>query len=163
MSERIVLDYEMDRLKIITLVKLKTRSGKFIPYNTVVDTGSSDTALSRQLFSRMGFEAQGKIKTTITGVNATSEGFSTIIDHFVLGGVDLGKTRVTVSDLSPNLENTIILGMNILAWFHMFINHSQKEIVLIERKIKDLNKTTRFYRTDIFTHNILNAMTEYEK
>jgi len=89
-------------------------------------------------------------------------GFSTIIDNFIIGGVDIGKTRITVAEVSLEFKNIIMLGMNVLVWFNMLVSHSKKEITLSERRIKGLDKSNRFYRTDIFSRNVLASITEYE-
>lgn len=114
------------------------------------------------LFNMLGFEEQSRLKVTITGINGKSEGFSTIIDNFLIGGVDLGKTRVTVSDVSPEFKNTIIMGMNVLVWFNILVSHAKREITLVERQIKGLDKSSRFYRTDIFSRNVLAGIVEHE-
>jgi hypothetical protein len=156
MFETIIFDVTLDRLKLKTFVKLiPTGSKKASPYYAIVDTGSSDTAMSEHLFNNLGYKEQEKIPTTITGVNGKSKGFSIIIDDFILGGVNLGKTRITVSKFEPEFENVVILGMNVLAWFNTLISYNKKEVTLGARKIKSINKSTRFSRADIFTKNIL--------
>jgi hypothetical protein len=156
MSDTITFDITIDKLKIKTFVKLIPEgSTKPSPYYAIVDTGSSDTAMSEHLFKELGYKEQNKIPTTITGVNGKSKGFSTIIDDFILGGVNLGKIRVTVSKFEPEFENVIILGMNVLAWFNTLISYSKKELTLAERKIKNIDKNARFIRTDIYSKNIL--------
>ena len=134
-----------------------------MPLYAIVDTGASDTAMSLYLFKTLGYKEQSKLKTTITGINGKSEGFSTIIDNFVIGGVDLGKTRVTVSEVSPEFKNTVVLGMNVLVWFNMLISHSKGEISLSERQIKGMDTSNRFYRTDIFSRNVLASIVEHEE
>jgi hypothetical protein len=166
MSENIVLNIKVDKLKIISLVKLVvSKSKKPLPYNAIVDTGSSDTAMSEQLFKELGYNEQNKLPVTITGINAKSKGFSTVIDDFIIGNVNLGKTRVTVSKFEPEFENVIVLGMNVLAWFNILVSYSKGEITLAERNIRNIDKDTRFNRTDIFTKNILasDLMIEDEK
>jgi predicted aspartyl protease len=156
MSDTIVFNIKLDKLKIVTFVKLLgLKNKKPVPYDAVVDTGSSYTAMSEQLFKDLEYTEQEKVPATITGINGKSEGFSTVIDDFILGGVNLGKTRVTISKFQPEFENVIILGMNVLAWFNMLVSYSKGEITLAERKIKNIDKDTRFNRTDIFTKNIL--------
>ena len=78
-----------------------------------------------------------------------------MIDDFILGGVNLGKTRITVSKFEPEFENIVILGMNVLVWFNMLVSYGKREITLAERKIKNIDKSTRFNRADIFSQNIL--------
>jgi hypothetical protein len=164
MADRIVLPFEMDKLKIVTKVKLKTPGqAKPFSFRTYLDTGSTDTSMSAHLFKTLGFKENARLKTTITGINGKSEGFSTIIDNFILGGVDLGKTRVTVSDVSPEFKNIILLGMNVLVWFNILISHSKGEITLAERQIKGLDASARFYRTDIFSGNVLAGVMENEE
>ncbi|MCL1842362.1 MAG: hypothetical protein FWF79_00960, partial [Defluviitaleaceae bacterium] len=68
-----------------------------------------------------------------------------------------------VSEVSPEFKNIIVLGMNVLLWFNALISHSKGEITLVERQIKGLDRTSRFYRTDIFSRNILAGITEYEE
>ena len=162
--DRIVLPFEMNKMKVVTEVNIKG-SGRVkpSPFTAYVDTGSTDTVISNYLFKELGFKEQSRIKVTITGINGKSEGFSTIIDNFILGGIDLGKTRVTVAEVSPEFKNIIILGMNVLIWFNILLSHSQEELTLAERKIKGLDKSTRFHRTDIFSHNILAEITEHEE
>jgi len=156
MSDTITFDITLDKLKIKTFVELIPMGGKQpSPYYAIVDTGSSDTAMSEQLFKELGYKEQNKIPTTITGVNGKSKGFSTIIDDFILGDKNLGKIRVTVSKFEPEFENVIILGMNVLAWFNTLISHSKGELTLAERKIKNMDKSTRFTRVDIYSKNIL--------
>jgi len=163
MADRIVLPFEMDKLKIVTKIKLKS-PGRTNPssFRTYFDTGSTDTAMSYHLFKTLGFKEQDRLKTTITGINGKSEGFSTIIDNFIIGGVDLGKTRVTISEVSPEFKNIIVLGMNVLVWFNMLVSHTKGEITLAERQIKGLDKSNRFYRTDIFSSNVLIGISEIE-
>ena len=156
MSDTIILDVTLDKLKIKTFVKLiPTGSIHSFPYYAIIDTGSSDTAMSEQLFNELGYKEQKKIPTTITGVNGKSKGFSTLIDDFILGGVNLGKTRITISKFEPEFENIVILGMNVLVWFNMLVSYGKGEITLAERKIKNIDKYTRFSRVDIFSNNIL--------
>ena len=164
MISTITLPCEIDNLKIISKVKLKP-SGRtsLIPFPAFVDTGSTDTVMSVHLFKSLNFKDQSRLKVTITGINGKSEGFSTIIDNFIIGDVDLGKTRVTVSEISPEFKNTIVLGMNVLVWFNTLISHSKGEITLVERQLKGLDKTKRFYRTDIFSRNIFANISEYEE
>jgi len=165
MLKTIVLDVRLDKLKIKTFVELISKSSKTpIPFYSIVDTGSSDTAMSEQLFKELGYTELDKIPTTITGINGKSKGFSTVIDNFIIGGVDIGKTRITVSKFEPEFENVIILGMNVLAWFNMLVSHTKGELTLAERKIKNVNMETRFSRADVFTKNILASelLTEQE-
>ena len=141
MSDIIVLNIELEKLKMVTKVKLIDEiHKKSILFKSIVDTGSSDTAMSEQLFTTLGYKAQDKIPATITGINAKSKGFSTVIDDFIIGGVNLGKTRVTVSKFEPEFENVIILGMNVLAWFNTLISYSKGEITLSERRINNIDK-----------------------
>lgn len=164
MHNTITLPFEADKLKITTEVELKAPGRvSFTPFRAFLDTGSTDTVISNHLFMILGFKEQNRLKVTITGINGKSEGFSTIVDNFVVGGVDLGKVRVTVSDVSPEFKNTIILGMNVLVWFNILLSHNKREITLAERQIKGLDKSNRFYRTDIFSRNVLADITEYEE
>ena len=105
----------------------------------------------------MGLREKKRIETTITGINAKSKGFSTIVDNFVIGGVDLGDTRITISNVSLEFENIVVLGMNVLVWFHKAIDYRKNEITLVERRLKNIDMKTRFYRTDIFSHNLLSS------
>ncbi|MCL2604577.1 MAG: retroviral-like aspartic protease family protein [Defluviitaleaceae bacterium] len=164
MVSTIVLPFEMDKLKISTEVKLKI-AGRTKPasFRVHLDTGSTDTVMSSHLFKTLGFKEQSRLKVTITGINGKSEGFSTIIDNFIIGGVDLGKTRVTVSDVSPEFKNTIVMGMNVLVWFNMLISYTKGEVTLAERQIKELDKSSRFYRTDIFSRNVLAGIMKHER
>ena len=158
MSEIIILDIQMQKLKIVSSVKLKTEKSKvFVDYDMYVDTGSSDTVISEQLFNELGYKEQEKIPATIIGINGKSKGFSTIINDFIIGGVNLGKTRVTIAKLEAEFANVVILGMNVLAWFNMLVSYSKKEITLAERKIKNIDKSTRFNRVDIFQRISLQA------
>ena len=84
------------------------------------------------------------------------------LDNFIIGGVDLGKTRITVSKLEPAYENIIILGMNILAWFNMLVSYGERKITLSQRRFKNIDNDTRFSRADIFTKNILASEIEVE-
>ena len=164
MIKMIMLPFDMDKLKIVTQVKLVTKDRIHpTPFDAYLDTGSTDTVISTHLFKGLGFKEQGRLKVSIAGINGKSEGFSTIIDNFIIGGVDLGKTRVTVSEVSPEFKNIIILGMNVLVWFNMLVSHAKKEITLAERQIKGLDKSNRFYRTDIFSRNVLASIAEYEE
>ena len=163
MCNAIRTKFKLNALKMYIPAKLRSEKSKvFLPYYAVVDTGASDTAMSVHLFKMLGYKEQGKLKTTITGINGKSEGFSTIIDNLVIGGVDLGKTRVTVSEISPEFKNTVVLGMNVLVWFNMLISHSKGEIILSERQIKGLDTFDRFYRADIFSRNVLASIVEHE-
>jgi len=164
MLSPIVLPFDMDKLKIITQVKL-IPEGRVnpTPFDTYFDTGSTDTVMSTHLFEGLGFKEQGRLKVSIAGINGKSEGFSTIIDNFIIGNTDLGKTRVTVSEVSSEFKNIIILGMNVLVWFNMLVSHAKKEITLAERQIKGLDKSNRFYRTDIFSRNVLAGIAEHEE
>jgi len=160
----ITLPFETDKLKITTEVELKAPNRAFpIPFRAFLDTGSTDTVMSAHLYRTLGFKEQNRLKVTITGINGKSEGFSTIVDNFLLGGVDLGKTRITVSEVSPEFKNIIVLGMNVLVWFNMLVSHTKGEITLAERQIKGLDKSNRFYRTDIFSRNVLTGIAEYEE
>ena len=115
MDSTIVLPHEMDKLKISTIVELiPSNRTKPIPFRTYFDTGSTDTVMSAHLFKALGFKEQNRLKVTITGINGKSEGFSTVINNFIIGGVDL-------------------------------------------------DKTSRFYRTDIFSRNILASIAEHEE
>ena len=156
MSNTITMNIKLDKLKIVSSAELLIgKSKKPMLYNAYVDTGSSDTAISEQLFASLGYKEQEKIPVTITGVNGKSKGFSTIIDDFIIGEVNLGKTRITVSKFEPEFTNIIIIGMNVLAWFNMLVSYNKGEITLAERRIKNINKETRFSRADIFSKNIL--------
>jgi len=156
MSNTITLPFNMKKMKMIADVKLiSKRNSKPSPFKAFLDTGSTDTVMSTYLFKELGFQEQSRIKVTVTGINGISEGFSTIIDHFIIGDVDLGKTRITVTELSPAFKNNIVLGMNVLVWFNMLVSHTQKEITLAERQIKNIDRESRFYRTDIYARNIL--------
>jgi hypothetical protein len=147
MFNTIVFDITLDKLKVKTFVELiPVGSTHPSPYYAIVDTGSSDTAMSEQLFNELGYKEQEKIPTTITGINGKSKGFSTIIDDFILGDVNLGKTRITVSKFEPEFENIIILGMNILAWFNMLVSYSKGEIILAERKIKNIDENSEKFK-----------------
>ena len=163
MSDTINLDIKLNKLKIITFVKLiGSKSKKPISYDAIIDTGSSDTAMSEKLFIDLGLKEQEKIPATITGINGKSKGYSTIINDFIIGGVNLEKTRVTVSTFVPEYENVVIIGMNVLAWFNMLVSYTKGEITLVERKIKNINKDTRFSRTDIYEKNILSSEIDFE-
>jgi hypothetical protein len=163
MADTINFGVTLDGLKIKTIIKLIPKgSTKPYPYYAIIDTGSSDTAMSEQLFKDLKYEEQERIPATITGINGKSKGFSTIIDDFILGDVKLGKTRVTVAKFEPEFENVVILGMNVLAWFNTLISYSKGEITLAERKIKNIDKSTRFTRSDIFSKNILASETLME-
>jgi len=156
--------FNLNALKMYIPAKLRSEKNKrFMPCYAIVDTGASDTAMSIHLFKTLGYKEQGKLKTTIIGINGKSEGFSTIIDNFVIGGVDLGKTRVTVSEVSPEFKNTVVLGMNVLVWFNMLVSHTKGEITLFERQIKGMETSNRFYRTDIFSKNVLASIMEHEE
>ncbi|MCL2197367.1 MAG: retroviral-like aspartic protease family protein [Defluviitaleaceae bacterium] len=153
---KIITDFRVEKLKLITSVELKVEGkNSSVPYDAIVDTGCSDASMSQQLFDSLGYKQNERIETTITGINAKSKGFSTIIDSFIIGGVDLGKTRIAVSKVSPEFENIIVIGMNVLVWFHTAIDYKKNEITLIERRLKNIDMKTRFYRTDIFTRNLL--------
>jgi predicted aspartyl protease len=160
---KIVLPFDMDKLKIVTQIRFKPE-GKAnpIPFDAYLDTGSTDTVISVHLFEMLGFKEQHRLKVSIAGINGKSEGFSTIIDNFIIGGVDIGKTRITVAEVSPEFKNIIMLGMNVLAWFNMLVSHSKKEITLSERRIIGLDEANRFYRTDIFSRNVLASITDCE-
>jgi len=156
MPDTIIMNIQLKKLKIVSSAKLMVgKNKKPMLYNAYVDTGSTDTTISEQLFASLGYKEQEKIPVTITGINGKSKGFSTIIDDFIIGSVNLGKTRVTVSKFEPEFENIIILGMNVLAWFNMLISHSKGELTLAERQIKNIDKGTRFNRSDIFSKDIL--------
>lgn len=154
----ITLPFSVDKLKIITVVELKSKEGSLMPCYAIVDTGCSDTSMSLQLFNALGYKEQKRIEATITGINAKSRGFSTIIDNFIIGGVNLGKTRITVSKVSPEFENVIVLGMNVMVWFHTAIDYRKNEIALVERRLKKNDMDKRFYRTDIFSRNLLSNL-----
>jgi len=153
----ITLPFYLDKLKIVSVVELKSDNGVITPCYAIVDTGCSDTSMSQQLFNALGFKEKKRIETTITGINAKSKGFSTIVDNFIIGGVDLGDTRITVSNVSPEFENIVVLGMNVLVWFHKAIDYRKSEITLVERRLKNIDMRTRFYRTDIFSRNLLSS------
>ena len=156
--EKITMDFRVEKLKLITSVALKAEGSNIpAPYDAIVDTGCSDTSISHQLFDSLGFKEKQRIEATITGINAKSKGFSTIIDNFVIGGVDLGETRITVSKVSPEFESVVVIGMNVLVWFHTAIDYRKSEIVLVERRLKKIDMKTRFYRTDIFSRNLISS------
>ena len=161
MYNAIVLPFDMDKLKIVTQIRFKPE-GRVnpTPFDAYLDTGSTDTVMSVHLFEMLGFKEQHRLKVSIAGINGKSDGFSTIIDHFIIGGVDIGKTRITVAEVSSEFKNIIILGMNVLVWFNMLVSYAKKEITLSERRIKGLDRSNRFYRTDIFSRNVLANITE---
>jgi hypothetical protein len=153
------LRFKIAETKIITTVELaKPLKGKIVwnPYDAVFDPGSSYTTMSESLFDALGYEKKESAEATLIGINSESAANSYIVGNFKLGGQNLGKVRVTVGRLSPQFESTVILGMNLLMWFEIAIKyHPSKKIILAERNIQGIDKTTRFTRKDMLNVNIV--------
>ena len=94
----------------------------------------------------------GKVK--IIGINSESNGISTLIGFFEIGGVDLGNVRVVIGRLHPKFENSIILGMNAIIWYNFAVNHTDKTITMMERKFKTFDISTRFTIKNITNVNL---------
>lgn len=145
----------MMETKLITTVMLKMHGKKNpLPYDIVFDPGSTMTTLSASLFKWLGYPKQDPANIKLIGLNGETRGFSTVIDYFEIGGVDLGKVRVAVGQLHPNFENSIILGMNVLMWYDFAVTHSTKTIALLERRFKNYDMSKRFTLKNILNVNL---------
>ena len=153
---KIELKFRIERSKIITEVKLKKELNSIIlPYKAIFDPGSTMTTMSESLFNTLGFNRENTDTIKIIGVNSESGGFSTVIDYFEIGGINLGMVRVAVGSLAPQFQNNIIIGMNLLLWYDFALSHFTKKITLVERQLKNFDMSSRFVRKDIANINLL--------
>jgi len=147
--------FTVKETKLITTIMLKMQGKKnVLPYDAVFDPGSTMTTMSDALFKWLGYSLNDPANIKLIGLNGESKGFSTVIDYFEIGGVNLGSVRVAVGQLHPNFENSIILGMNILMWYDFAVTHSTKTIVLLERRFKNYDISKRFTTKNILTINL---------
>ncbi|MCL2048425.1 MAG: retroviral-like aspartic protease family protein [Defluviitaleaceae bacterium] len=132
----VVLDFDLINAKYISRVKLlPPNSKKPLPYALVFDSGSNMTTISKPLFDKLGYSLEAPKDVIIRGINGESRGISTIINHFEIGGENLGRVRVVVGNLHKNFENSVILGVNVLVWYNYAVIHHKKQIVMEERRI----------------------------
>ncbi|MCL2399707.1 MAG: retroviral-like aspartic protease family protein [Defluviitaleaceae bacterium] len=147
--------FTIKETKLITTVMLKMYGKKeALPYDVVFDPGSTMTTISDTLFKWLGYPLNDHANIKLIGLNGESKGFSTVIDYFEIGGVNLGSVRVAVGQLHPNFENSIILGMNVLMWYDFAVTHSTKTITLLERRFKNFDTSRRFTIKNISTVNL---------
>jgi len=156
--KKIELNFKVQNMRITTMAKLTSKkTGKVRLYPAIIDTGAHQTTISKELFASLGQKEQDAYDVVVRGIKGATRGRSTIIDNFVLGEVDLGKTRITVMGVEREFENAIILGMNILAWFNISVSHYEKKITLVERQFKTFDTESRFYRKDIRSLSVLSS------
>ena len=150
---------------MISVALKATGKQKPVPYYAVFDPGSTMTTISASLFESLGYPKQDAANIKLIGLNGESQGFSTVIDYFEIGGVNLGNVRVAVGKLHPNFENSIILGMNVLMWFDFAVTHSTKTIALLERRFHHFDMSKRFVLKNIATVNFSadEIMADYEE
>ena len=151
----IKVKFYTENTKLITKVRLR-RQGQKVGrlYDTIFDPGSTMTTMSESLFNKLAYKLTEPGKVKIIGVNSESSGISTLIDFFEIGGVNLGNVRVVVGQLHPNFENSVILGMNVILWYNFAVNHPDKMIIMVERKLKTFDTTTRFTIKNITNINL---------
>ena len=147
--------FTMKETKLITTVMLKMHGKKnTLPYHVVFDPGSTMTTMSASLYKWLGYPKNDPANIKLIGLNGESQGFSTLIDYFEIGGVNLGSVRVAVGQLHPNFENSIILGMNVLMWYDFAVTHITKTITLLERRFKNYDTSNRFTLKNILAVNL---------
>ena len=104
MNKNIVLDIKLDKLKIISTVKLMAdKSRKPIPYDAIVDTGSSDTTMNKTVNSTQihNFPTPPPIST---------------VDAYIAGHEGdirerMEKLRALILSCSPDITEKIAWGM----------------------------------------------------
>lgn len=69
MYKTIVLPFDMDKLKIVTQIRVKPE-GRVnpTPFDAYLDMGSTDTVMSAHLFEMLGFKEQHRLKVSIAGI-----------------------------------------------------------------------------------------------
>jgi predicted aspartyl protease len=104
------------------------------------------TSISAELFHSLGYSLKDEAKILIRGINGESEGISSVVDYFEIGGVNLGNVRIAVGKFLPEFEDTVILGVNVLMWYDFAVSHSNGSITLVERRFAQmpLSKEKRF-------------------
>jgi predicted aspartyl protease len=146
----IKVKFALERTRILTEVKLRKVNKKNpVTYKALVDTGCTITTMSDILFHELGYAYQDEAVVKIIGINGESEGVSTVIDYFEIGGVNIGPVRVAVSRLHDAHKDRVIIGMNIILWHHFAVRYDQKLIYLNERQFAKLDMSTRYTRKTI--------------
>ena len=115
------------------------------------------TTMSEELFEALGYSLKDTAKVKIIGINSESQGVSTLIDYFEIGGTNLGTIRVVIGKVRPIFQNTIILGMNVLSWYNFAVNYSVKRVFLVERRFTKLDMSKRFTMKDITEVDLVSA------
>jgi hypothetical protein len=150
---KIDLDFKKKESKYITkvgLIKRSQKKGRVITltdyYNLIFDTGCTMTSMSAELFDYLGCSPKDEAKVKIKGINGESDGISSVIEFFEIGGVNIGPVRVAIGKFLPEFENTVILGVNVLMWYDFGVSHSNEIITLVERQFTKppVNNEDRF-------------------
>ena len=140
--KKIKLDFELEKMKIITKVAFK---GSARMRDLIIDIGCSLTTMSHTLFKRLKYEEADSSPITILGLNSKEKSKSVIIPSFIISDQDIGPIRVALATLKAEFQNKILFGMNVLAWFHWDVDMQKKVFTLTPRKYGSHIKSSDFF------------------
>ena len=140
--KQIKLNFKLEKMKMITKVAF---NGSATTRDLIIDTGCSLTTMSHTLFKRLKYKKTDSSPITILGLNSEEKSKSVIIPSFIISNHDIGPIRIALATLKAEFQNKILLGMNVLAWFHWDVDMQKKVFTLTSRNYGSHRKLSDFF------------------